>query len=339
MGAVKGLRMKRMGCGLAWVSLLLLALLMAGCTAVPAQHGASDTAYEVVDARGDTVRFTKKPQRVMTFTSGADEIVLGLIPPERMIAVNEGFFEENRSNIFSLVQQVPNKIERNPAVESVAALKPDLVLVQTWIPIEKVYAMRDLGIPVVVCQTPKTIEEIRETIRLMATSLGEKDRGERLIAMMDRELAALRQRIAEVPAEKKGKTVAIVSIMPAYGGAGGLFDEVLHEAGALNAKGLVGNKNGQVMTKEQFVACNPDYIFLPKYYDSQSSEEVYGAEYLRDASVAGMKAIRENQVRYPWGRYIYNVSQNIVFAVQEAAWMMYGDEFSQPMNRHLSAAE
>ena len=156
---------------------------------------------------------------------------------------------------------------------------------------------------------------------------------------MDEELTAIQQRIARVPAEKKGKTVALVSIMPGYGGAGCVFDEIIRAAGGENAKALAGNRQGQAMTKEQFVACNPDYIFLPSYHDPRTKEEIYGAEYMSDPSLSGMKAVRENHLRYPWARYIYNISQNVVFGIQEAARVLYGEEFNQPPDRHLTVAE
>lgn len=330
--------MGKMGRSLALMGLLLFGLLAASC-GKPAAEQPKDTAYEVVDIRGDTVRFLTKPKRVLTFTTGADEVVLGLVKPERMIAVNQDFMDPARSNVAALARQVPNTIERNPAVERVAALQPDLVIVQDWISMDKVQALRDLGIPVVVSRTPRSIEEVRATIRLIAASLGEIERGEKLVNRMDEELTAIQQRIARVPAEKKGKTVALVSIMPGYGGAGCVFDEIIRAAGGENAKALAGNRQGQAMTKEQFVACNPDYIFLPSYHDPRTKEEIYGAEYMSDPSLSGMKAVRENHLRYPWARYIYNISQNVVFGIQEAARVLYGEEFNQPLDRHLTVAE
>ena len=233
--------MGKMGRSLALMGLLLFGLLAASC-GKPAAEQPKDTAYEVVDIRGDTVRFLTKPKRVLTFTTGADEVVLGLVKPERMIAVNQDFMDPARSNVAALARQVPNTIERNPAVERVAALQPDLVIVQDWISMDKVQALRDLGIPVVVSRTPRSIEEVRATIRLIAASLGEIERGEKLVNRMDEELTAIQQRIARVPAEKKGKTVALVSIMPGYGGAGCVFDEIIRAAGGENAKALAGNR-------------------------------------------------------------------------------------------------
>ena len=50
-----------------------------------------------------------------------------------------------------------------------------------------------------------------------------------------------------------------------------------------------------------------------------------------------MMAVRENHIFRLWARYIYNVSQNMVFGIQETAYVLYGDAFKQPHDCHISA--
>lgn len=321
--------------------LLLAALLFfSGCGLAVGEKTVDEAvSYEVVDASGTAVQFAHKPRRVLTATTGTDEMVLGLIRPEKLVAVNENFGDSQHSNIAALTNKIPVKIPRNPPVETVASLRPDVVFVQSWIPQENVAAMRDMGIPVVVCRTPQNLEDVRYDIRLIAAALGEKNRGERLVNLMDKKLKELTERIAKVPAEQKGKRIALISIMPSYGGKGCTFDDICRYTGSVNAKAAVGIRMGQSMTKEQLVDCNPDYIFLPTYNDVHSREDLHGQNYLNDPSLATLTAVRENHICHPRARYIYNVSQNIVFGVQEAAWLLYGDDFQQPQDCHLSAVE
>ena len=96
---------------------------------------------------------------------------------------------------------------------------------------------------------------------------------------------------------------------------------------------------GQEMTKEQLVAANPDYLFFPSYEDGATNEENYGRQYLEDPSLAQMTAVRERQIGHPWARYVYNLSQNIVYGIQETAWILYGDEFKQSRHEFLTAVE
>lgn len=320
-----------------------LAVFVSGCGTNTQQTEDTDKnvskKYTVVDDRGTETVFKKKPQRIVTFTAAMDEIVLGLIAPDRMVAVNEAFNDPKTSNIAELAKKIPNKIQRNPGVETVAALKPDCVFVQTWISLDSIEALRSLGIPVIVCKTARNIEDIRANISLIASALGEKERGDMLIQKLNTELENITAKIDKLPADKKGKSIAMISIMPGYGGAGSMFDELCKYTSTLNAKAEAGIKHGQSMTKEQLVAANPDYLFLPTYKDVTSNEEKYGKEYMNDPSLQTMTAVKEGHVVHPWARYIYNTSQNVVFGVQETARMIYGEDFAQPLNRHLSVAE
>jgi len=320
----------------ATVLLITLGCLLSACSTADntADKGKTNT---VTDVKGNTVTVPAHPKRIMSVTTGTDEILLGLVETERMIAVSEGLADPKRSNVSSIAKKIPNTVIRNPSVETVAALEPDLVFAQEWIPPEKISALRDMGIPVVICKTPRNFEDVRVTVRLIAESVGEKERGEQLLKMMDDELAELKAKIDKQPEDKKGKSIALVSIMPAYGGKGCMVDDVFAGAGAKNAKALAGNKNGVAMTKEQFVACDPDYIFLPSYDAPNTKEQKYGQEYMSDPSLQEMRAVKERHVMHPWAHYIYNISQNVVFGVQEAAYILYGDEFKQPLDRYLSA--
>lgn len=313
--------------------------LSGGCGA-PKEAAKGGETRTITDARGWTTALPKeKPRRVLTCATALDEITLGLVPPERMIAANKEFFLKRRSNLALVVAKIPNKIVRDPSVETVAALKPDLVFAHTWIAEEKVRAFSDLGIPVVTVKTSHSYEDVKDNIRLMALALGEEEKGEKLLALMEEKLSALTARIAAEPPEKRGKSIAFVSVMPGYGGAGCVFDDVCRYAGAKNAKALAGNVNGKPMTKEQFVAADPDFIFLPTYNDPESSEDKYGADYLSDPSLAVMRAVKDNRVCHPFARYVYNQSQNFVLGVAETAYWLYGDDYKLPRDIFLTVAE
>ena len=325
---------KRNG-GILLLIILLLTLVGAGCKSDSAEKPAEK--HFVTDAQGTKVEVPAKARRIMTYSMSMDEIVLGLVEPERMISVDELHTDPARSNVAALAQRVPNAIPRMPSVEKAASMKPDLIFTIPFMPAEQVDALRALGIPVVACRQVRNLDDVIYNIRLAADAAGEPERGAKLVEMMQTELAVLKERVNAVPESERGKSVAFVSIMAGYGGAGCSFDVMCDYA--VNAKAAAGNKSGTVMTKEQLVAANPDYIFLPTYRIPSSNEETYGREYVSDPSLAQMTAVREGHIKHPWGHYLYNGSQNIVFGAQETAAMLYGDAFAQPTDRHLSAVE
>ncbi|WP_315437151.1 ABC transporter substrate-binding protein [uncultured Selenomonas sp.] len=320
----------------AFLAVLLSILLLSGCIDLSRNQAGG---YEVTDVEGTVVKIPHKPQRILTVSAGTDELMLGLVEPERMAAINESLADTEHTNIPWVRERIPTVIVRSPSVEQIAALRPDLVVVTPWMPRENIDAIRELNVPVLVCKSAATMEDIHGNIRLFAAAVGEPERGKKLIGMMEAKLAEIRAKIAEVPEEKKYKSIALISIMVNYGGAGCTFDELCRYTDSINAKAAAGNRMGQEMTKEQLVAANPDYLFFPSYEDGATNEENYGRQYLEDPSLAQMTAVRERQIGHPWARYVYNLSQNIVYGIQETAWILYGDAFRQSRHEFLTAVE
>lgn len=318
--------------------ILLMLLLTAGCG--PTMRGTAETAssYTITDYKGTEVKMPAPPKRILTLSMSTDTIMLGLVKPERMAAVNALLEDPASSNIVELAKQIPTKIY-NPSVEEIMALRPDLVIVPDWGDIEQVENLRDLGLKVYVCPGPKNLAEIKDTVCQLAAAIGEPERGEKLVALMDDTLARIKSRLAKNP-RREIPRVMLISLMAGYGGSGCTFDEACQLAGVINSRSEAGIKNGQTMSKEQLVAINPDILFLPSYTAGGSLDvEKYRRQYTDDPSLKNVKAIRNNRLLYPRESYIYNGSQDFVFAVQEIAYVVYGDEFTQSDSEHLSAAE
>ena len=202
------------------------------------------------------------------------------------------------------------------------------------------YQITDVeGTVVTFAHKPQRILTVSAGTDELMLGLVEPERGEKLIGKMEDKLAEIRAKVAQVPEEKKHKSIALISIMVNYGGAGCTFDELCNYTDSINAKAAAGNRMGQEMTKEQLVAANPDYLFFPSYEDGATNEENYGRQYLEDPSLAQMTAVRERQIGHPWARYVYNLSQNIVYGIQETAWILYGDDFKQSHYEFLTAVE
>ena len=328
--------MRRHMRALAALTVIFVALLIGGCINSSEQQAGG---YQVTDVEGTVVEFTHKPQRILTVSAGTDELMLGLVEPERMAAINESLADREHTNIPWVCDRIPTVIPRSPSVEQIAALHPDLVVVTPWMSRENIDAIRELNVPVLVCKSAATMEDIHDNIRLYAAAVGEVERGEKLIGMMEEKLAEIRAKVEKVPEEKKHKSIALISIMVNYGGAGCTFDELCRYTDSINAKAAAGNRMGQEMTKEQLVAANPDYLFFPSYEDGATNEENYGRQYLEDPSLAQMTAVRERQIGHPWARYVYNLSQDIVYGIHETAWILYGDEFKQSRHEFLTAVE
>ena len=319
------------------VFLCMLCVLLTACS-MPKSAEEKPAAYTVTDIEGTVVDFPSSPKRIVTLSMSTDETMLGLVEPQRMAAVNTLLDDPVSSNVTGLVKEIPQRIG-NPTVEEIMALQPDLVVVPDWGDLTMVPSLREVGLKVIVCKGASNLAEIRETIELLAAAAGVPERGQKLRAMMDAKLAEIQEKVAKIPQTQR-KRVVLISLMSGYGGLGSSFDEACHYAGVINGRAELGIRDFQVMTKEQLVQIDPDILFLPTYNDHGKYDvEKFRREYLDDPSLQTMKAIRNEAFAEPFEGYIYNCSQDFVFGVQEIAYRVYGDDFKQGEDEHLSAVK
>ena len=319
------------------VFLCMLCVLLTACS-MPKSAEEKPAAYTVTDIEGTVVDFPSPPKRIVTLSMSTDETMLGLVEPQRMAAVNTLLDDPVSSNVTGLVKEIPQRIG-NPTVEEIMALQPDLVVVPDWGDLTMVPSPREVGLKVIVCKGASNLAEIRETIELLAAAAGVPERGQKLRAMMDAKLAEIQEKVAKIPQTER-KRVVLISLMSGYGGLGSSFDEACHYAGVINGRAELGIRDFQVMTKEQLVQIDPDILFLPTYNDHGKYDvEKFRREYLDDPSLQTMKAIRNEAFAEPFEGYIYNCSQDFVFGVQEIAYRVYGDDFKQGEDEHLSAVK
>ena len=314
------------------VMLLITAL---GCGGAPAERAGG---YQVTDAAGQTTVFDEKPVRVLNYALWLDDIVLGLVSPARLVGIDHLADDPNSSNIVGIAEQIPVKLNQ-PSAEQVMALRPDVVFLDAGRDAAVAKSLRDLGIRVVACTKPRSADEVRAAIGLVATALGEEEKGRALISAYDAECRALADRVAAIPAAER-KTVLVISMSPTFGNKGGLFDYLCAMAGVVNGAAEIDLAAGQSLTKEHILAANPDVMIVPVWNDHGSYDiDKFNREYLEDPALRTVRAIRTQQIVRPHEGYIYNASQDMVFGAQDIAHMAYGDLVDQPVGRHLSVAE
>lgn len=313
---------------------LVALMLTAGCGNDKAQSNTG--GYKVVDDKGTEVDFDKKPTRIVSMTLSTDNILLGLVEPERVVCANNLIDDPISSNIAELGKNIPNKV-RHPKVEEILAMEPDLVIAPDWGDIDYVDSLRNMGIKVVVLKGPKSLQDIKDNITLMSKAVGEPKRGEKLISMMDEKLDEIKAKVDMIPQDQR-KRVLLISLMNNYGGKDCIYDEACQLAGVVNCLSEYGLKRGDKLTKEMMVQMDPDIIFLPSY-NAHGTFDIQGFrdKYLKDPALQQMKAIQSGNIREPRDSYIYTASQDFCFAVQEIAYTVYGDAFKLEDQQHLSA--
>lgn len=185
------------------VLLAVFLLITSGCkqqTVTPLENPSS--AYVVTDDKGRQVKISGKPMRIVSATYGTDEILAEVVDPGRIKAFSKWAGDPEITFITQeQADQVGNKVGEN--TEAIVALKPDLVFVSVATSDSLVKNLEDMGIPVYVAGSPKTVAAMRKKVLGVAVAAGENARGEALVAAMDQKLLELESKLQTIPKDKE----------------------------------------------------------------------------------------------------------------------------------------
>lgn len=128
------------------------------------------------------------PQRVASLNLCADQLALLLARPGQLVSVSRLGADPLDS---PLAVRARGLHHNNGRMESVAHLRPDLVLTGGFANLHAGALARRLGARVVDVPAADDLAGVRRNIRAVASALGDRSAGERLIARMDADLGPL----------------------------------------------------------------------------------------------------------------------------------------------------
>ncbi|WP_246350752.1 ABC transporter substrate-binding protein [Sphingobium boeckii] len=131
---------------------------------------------------------TAKPLRVMSMNQCTDQLVLALLPPERIASVT--WLARDAEGSLMAAEAMRVGVNHGLA-EDVLRQKPDLVVAGDFSTPATRGLLKRMGYPIIEVPHASSFEDIRKITRQVAQAVGEKARGEMLLARMDRQLAAL----------------------------------------------------------------------------------------------------------------------------------------------------
>jgi iron complex transport system substrate-binding protein len=143
--------------------------------------------------------------------------------------------------------------------EEVIALKPGLVLASSFTAPATLAAYHRLGLKIATFGTAATIEENRAQIREIARAVGAPERGEALVARIDRAVAD-----AAPPDSKRPSALLWIGGSNLVNGHGTLIDDMLTHAGFRNASADYGVMQTGVLPLEYVVAHPPQVVLTPE---------------------------------------------------------------------------
>ncbi|MHC1718437.1 MAG: ABC transporter substrate-binding protein [Acidaminococcaceae bacterium] len=306
----------------------LNALVLGGCAKSEQMNTKNDNekGYTVTDATGTKISFKESPKRIVSLSSSADEILLDMLPPERIAALTNLADDPGICSTTEKAKAVKQRVQ-SKNVEAILSLNPDLVLVPDWLGAEKAQSLRDVGIKVYVYKTPVTLTEIQKSIIEIATVVDAREQGDKLVLAMQGKLDSVQQKLKNLPADKK-QVVVPLSLMGAFGGKGTTFDDICNYANVTNGISAAGIDKNTAIAKEKIVEINPDAFILPTWDFGKSGDaKNFINETMNDPALKTVKAIKNNRLIQIHDAYLYSISHYAANAVDEIARAVYPEYF------------
>jgi len=192
------------------------------------------------------------PQRIVSLNLCADEMLLRLVPRERMASVTFLGADPVSSTVADKAAGL--RLNRGLA-EEVIPLQPDLVVTGAFTTRATADMLRRFGIDVLELPLPQTPEDAIAQLRMLAARVGAPERGEAMAQQMEE---AFRQR----PLPAHPRTAVVVRPNGFTAGRNSLPDTMMRRAGLDNlAARLAPDRLGQV-SLEEIVVARPDVLVV-----------------------------------------------------------------------------
>lgn len=266
--------------------------------------------YKMVDGTSETVILDHKAERIVAVGPNAADLASELAG-DSVVASTAAPYQSS------------NGVKQRVAldVKAIAALKPDIVIVEDDDgTTDLVRPLREAGVKVALLRAPKTVKEVEDQTRNVGQLLGRADKAESLITTMMnyiRDTESLRFARRDDPK----KTVAVYNENGLYGALDTLIQDMLKYVNVDNAATKAGVKWSYMGKKDDLIKVDPDVIIVPTDVKAPGfNRDAVLNSYYNDPALKNVKAIKNKKVviisneammakTYHIGRGIYNMAQ------------------------------
>lgn len=266
---------------------------------------------------GPAVRDVPAPPRVtdrlVSTNLPADEILLTLLPPERLLAVSAFARDERISNVAAAARRVGHTARPgNAEVERLVALSPAAVVLFPFARPESRQLLARCHVPVLELPIASSLGAVESSLLGLGERVGEPGRAAQLVTAMRRRLAAV-----HTPTRQP----SVLYFMRGYtAGRDTLIGELIERAGATNAAAEAGIAGHARLDAERILAMDPDFILLAPWRADAKERHVGGPPAPgRDPLLVRTRAVREGHVLLVPPRHLMSTSHFAAAAVEDIA--------------------
>ncbi len=173
------------------ISMILICLL----TLIPLQMSSSDEQTEQ-DAQA-------YPNRIAVFRLPAEEILLSIVEPERIVYVGHRYFENGNSYspTMYLTKNIEGREWQNSDEADILIQDPDLIILDEHLEAdyEEIFPLLCYAeIPVIFLKDIRSMEDIQDTIMLMGQITGRMEQAKKLVHKMAKDIEQCKDEIARM---------------------------------------------------------------------------------------------------------------------------------------------
>lgn len=245
-------------------------------------------ALSVTDHLGRTVTLEKSPEKIVSGYYITSSLLIALGLTDKTVGIEA---KAKSRPIYALAApgmlDLPNVgTAKEFDLEGCLALKPDLVILPVKLK-DSVEALEKAGVNVIAVN-PESDKELRETIEMVGTLTGTKDRADKLLKYYDDQLSDVKTKLSTTNQPKV--YLAGNSDMLSTATSKMYQDGLITNAGGVNVAGEIDDSYWATVSYEQLIAWNPDVIIIVPGA-SYSKEDV-----LNDAKLKDITAVKDGDV-------------------------------------------
>lgn len=196
------------------------------------------------------------PLRVASLNLTADELLVEMLPPDRLVAVTRWADDASMSNVAGRVPATAVRLPRAD-LERILALRPDLVVVSEYTDADFLRLVEKSGLRHHRMSGLDTLPGIHAAILDLGRAVGAPQAAARLAARFDAVLAELGRRLEGEPRPR-----VLYWGDPHTAGAGTAIGSLLEAAGASNVGRQLGLRGIVPIAGEKAFAAEPDAILV-----------------------------------------------------------------------------
>ncbi|WP_266205056.1 ABC transporter substrate-binding protein [Pontibacter kalidii] len=297
-------------------------LLLSACNSGNGESMVADGAIVVTDIRGKEVRLSEPADRVIVLYQGAldgmymlhaEHTVVGIQNNIYTNPVSFKYFSKLDPRIARKELPAPGNWETSTNIESILALKPDLVIIASG-QTDAIRLLEDLGIQVFAV-SPQNNAQLFEEIESIGKLTGTSERAKELLAYTRAKLDEIREATKHIEHKKSVYYAWSGGRIYATSGQNSRMNECFELAGVRNACTFAIDQPN--INPETLISWDPDLILLW----STNPQELYNK---KELSV--LKAVKNKNVHVLEPPFFYDPhTLKIMYAAIELHNVCYGE--------------